>query len=66
MKGCPLYLEEIAIGDPAEEILKFAEEQKIDMVVMTTRGRESRFSFGSVTEKIIKNSHIPVTVIPVI
>lgn len=65
LKGCPLYLKEIAIGDPAEEILKFVEDRKIDMVVMTSRGRKSRFSFGSVTEKVLKNSPVPVTVIPV-
>ena len=66
LKGCPLYLKEIAIGDPAEEILKFIEKRKIDMVVMTTRGRKSLFAFGSVTEKILKNVTTPVTVIPIL
>lgn len=66
LKGCPLYLKEIAIGDPAEEILRFIQERNIDMVVMTTRGRKSRFAFGSVTEKILKNLTVPVTVIPVL
>lgn len=65
LKGCPFYMREIAVGDPAEEILKFVEKQKIDMVVMTTRGRRSRFSFGSVSEKVIKNCPVPVMAIPV-
>ena len=65
LNGCPLYLKEISIGDPAEEILKFIKERKIDMVVMATRGRKSRFDFGSVTEKILKNAPVPVTVVPI-
>jgi len=66
LEGCPLYLKEIAIGDPAEEILKFIKKRKINMVVMTTRGRTSRFAFGSVTERVLKNVTAPVTVIPII
>jgi len=66
LKGCPFYLKEIAVGDPAEEILKFVEERKIDVVVLTTRGRRSRFAFGSVTEKVLKNSRVPVMMVPVI
>ena len=65
LNGCPLYFKEIAIGDPAEEILKFVKEKKIDMVIITSRGRGSHFSFGSVSEKVVKNSPIPVMLIPV-
>ena len=65
LEGCPLYIKHIAIGDPAKEILKFIERETVDMVVMATRGRKGHFQFGSVTEKVVKNSPVPVTVIPV-
>lgn len=63
--GCRLYHKEVAIGDPAEEILRFIDREKVDVVVMTTRGRKSHFSFGSVAEKVVKNSPVPVVDIPV-
>jgi len=65
LQGCPLYVKHIAIGDPAEEILKAIDEQKVDTVVMATRGRRGRFQFGSVAEKVVKNSPVPVVTIPV-
>ncbi len=36
----------------------------IDMVVMAKRGRRGRFSFGSFTEKMVKNATVPVSVAP--
>ncbi len=65
LQGCPLFIKHIAIGDPAEEILKTAETEKMDMIVMASHGRKGRFGFGSVSEKVVKNSHIPVVTIPV-
>ena len=63
LEGCPLYIKHIGIGDPAEEILKMIEKENVDMVVMASKGRKGAFSFGSVSEKIVKNA--PVTVITV-
>jgi nucleotide-binding universal stress UspA family protein len=65
LQGCPLYIKHIAIGDPAQEILKLIEKEKVDMVVMATRGRKGHFQFGSVTEKVTKNSPVPVVTVPV-
>lgn len=65
LKGCPLYIKHVAIGDPAEEILKLISKENIDMVVMATRGRKGKFSFGSVTEKVVKNATVTVVTIPV-
>ena len=64
LKGCPLYIKHVAIGDPAEEIIKLISEENIDVVVMATRGRKGKFSFGSVTEKVVKNSPVMVVTIP--
>jgi len=65
LEGCPFYTKAVATGDPAEEILKFINENKIDMVIITSRGRGARFSFGSVSEKVVKNSPVPVILVPV-
>lgn len=65
LQGCPLYIRHISIGDPAQEILRFIQKEKVDMVVMASRGRKGHFHFGSVAEKVVKNSPIPVVTIPV-
>ena len=64
LQGCPLYVKHVAVGDPAEEILKLIEKEKIDLVVMATHGRRGLFRFGSVAEKIVKHAPVPVTTIP--
>jgi len=52
-------------GHPAEEILKFADEQSVDMIVMGTLGRSGieKFVLGSVADKVIRNSSIPVLIV---
>ncbi len=52
----------IVQGHPAEEILKLAQEQSIDLIVMGTLGRSGieKFLLGSVADKVIRNSGIPV------
>lgn len=65
LRGCPLYIKHIAVGDPAQEILKLIEKEKADMVVMASHGRKGHFRFGSVAEKVVQNSHVPVITIPI-
>ena len=65
LKGCPLYIKHIAVGDPAQEILKLVEKEGVDMVVLATSGRKGHFSFGSVTEKVVKNAPVPVVTVPI-
>lgn len=65
LEGCPLYVRHVAVGDPAKEILKLIDSEKVDLVVMATRGESGNFGFGSVAEKVTKNSPVPVTTIPV-
>ncbi len=64
LQGCPLYIKHVAVGNPAEEILKLIDIEKTDMVVMATTGRKSRFDFGSVTEKVVKHSPVTVVTVP--
>lgn len=49
-------------GNPAEEIVDYAAENGIDMVVMGTHGRGGfeRFLIGSVTDRVIRTAPIPV------
>jgi nucleotide-binding universal stress UspA family protein len=65
LKGCPLFVRHTAIGDPAQEILKLVEKEKMDMVVMASHGRKGHFAFGSVAEKVLRSSPVPVVTIPI-
>ena len=65
LQGCPLYIKHIASGDPAQEILKLIRQERIDMVVMASHGAKAHFRFGGVAEKVLKNSSVPVVVIPI-
>lgn len=67
LSSCPLYKKHIVVGDPAKEILKFINEEKVDLVVMATHGHGEEtgegikhFPFGSVSEKVARNSPAPV------
>ena len=64
LEGCPLYIKHIAIGDPPQEIIKLIDKEKVDVVVMAKHGRRGHFRFGSVAEKVVKNSPVPVVTIP--
>lgn len=65
LNGCPRYIRHVSSGDPAKEILSLLEREKIDMVVMATCGERGSFPFGSVTDKVVKNSPVPVVTVPV-
>src|SRR6056297_2395475 len=53
----------ISIGNPAQSIVEEAKD--FDMIVMTTHGRTgfSRFFLGSVSEKVLRTSHVPVLIV---
>lgn len=53
----------ISIGNPAQSIVE--EGKDFDMIVMTTHGRTgfSRFFLGSVSEKVLRMSNIPVLIV---
>lgn len=64
LDGCPLYIKHIAVGDPAQEIIRHALQEDIDMVVLSTRGAGGHFAFGGVAEKVVKHSPVPVVIVP--
>jgi nucleotide-binding universal stress UspA family protein len=51
---------------PEDDILKVAKKKKCDLIVMGTRGQSGIRAavFGSVTQKVIANSEIPILVVP--
>jgi nucleotide-binding universal stress UspA family protein len=52
------------VGDPAKKILEFMETQDIDLVIMASQGMESHFDFGSVAERVLKCTTVPVLMVP--
>jgi nucleotide-binding universal stress UspA family protein len=65
LSGCPLYIRHIAVGEPAEEILKLIDQEKVDLVLMATHGDKARYDFGNVAGRVVKNAPVPVLTIPV-
>lgn len=56
----------VAEGDPDEEIVSVARERGADHVVLSGRRRSptGKAIFGSVTQSVILNADVPVTVVP--
>jgi nucleotide-binding universal stress UspA family protein len=52
----------IALGAPYLEILRFADDHKVDLIVMATHGRGffSHAMIGSTTERVIRRANCPV------
>lgn len=52
-------------GDAANSIVSLAQSEKADLIIMGTHGRQglNRLLFGSVAEKVVKTSHVPVMTI---
>lgn len=55
----------ILIGNPAEEIVDFADKMGIDLVVMATHGRSgiTRWALGSVADKVLRAIKQPIVLI---
>ena len=53
-------------GREDEEILKFAKDEKVDIIVVGTHGKTGieHVFFGSVAEKVLRRSPFPIFVIP--
>jgi len=56
------YDSDVVQGNPAPTVAEYAERYDYDLIVMPTHGREgvSRYLIGSVTEKVIRLSSVPV------
>lgn len=56
---------DLVSGTPFVEIVKFAADNGIDLIVMSSHGRTgvAHAFLGSVTEKVVRKAHCPVLVI---
>jgi nucleotide-binding universal stress UspA family protein len=57
----PVLLE----GHPADELIRYAEENEMDIIVMGTLGRTGieRIVLGSVAGNVVRHSNVPVLVV---
>lgn len=54
-------------GSPSEEIVEYARRENCDTIVMGTHGRAgiNRLLLGSVAERVVRASPVPVVTVPV-
>jgi nucleotide-binding universal stress UspA family protein len=55
----------VVSGNAADEILKAADQNNADLIAMSTHGRSGlrRLAFGSITDKVMHGSRIPVLMV---
>jgi len=53
------------VGEPAAEIVEFAQQGGFDLIVMSTHGRTgiAHALLGSVAERVVRRSPVPVLTI---
>jgi len=53
------------VGEPAEEIVRLANEEHVDLIVMGTHGRRGlgRLVMGSVAERVVRLANCPVVTV---
>jgi universal stress protein A len=61
-----VVLTKVLEGQPADEIIKEAEAEKVELIVTATHGWTGwrRFIFGSVAERVVRLSPCPVLTVP--
>jgi nucleotide-binding universal stress UspA family protein len=54
-----------ALGNPADDIVDYADKNGFDLIVMASHGRSgvSRWAFGSVADKVFRSTCVPVLMI---
>lgn len=60
-------IRDIRWGDPSAQILEYAVEEDIDLIVMGTHGRTGyeRYLLGSVAEKVVRIAPVPVLTVAI-
>jgi nucleotide-binding universal stress UspA family protein len=55
----------IRLGHPADEIARYAKEERMDLIIIATHGRTglAHVMIGSIAEKVIRISSVPVLAI---
>ena len=54
------------LGNPSKAIIEFAQQNQIDLLVLSTRGQTgpARWLLGSVTDHVVRAASVPVVVVP--
>lgn len=57
----------VAVGKPPKEILQVAREKPCDLIIMSTHGLTGmrKMFFGSTTERVLRETTVPVLAVPV-
>lgn len=66
LKSAGINVQTVVVhGRPAGNILKYASQNKVDLIIMSTHGRSGIFQwvFGSVAEKVLRHSPVPVLIV---
>lgn len=66
VQSCILARGTVVVGNPAEEILKYVDENDIDLVMLSTRGQSGLkfWDIGSIANKVIHAAKVPVWLVP--
>jgi nucleotide-binding universal stress UspA family protein len=59
------YRSAVGFGDAAEEIIRYAEKEKADLIIMATHGHTglARLVFGSVASRVVASGICPVMLV---
>ena len=65
MCEAPFFLRSIQTGKPHSEIVGYAEQRDVDLIIMATHGMGGfeRWGLGSVSDKVVRNSSVSVLLI---
>jgi nucleotide-binding universal stress UspA family protein len=57
---------QVLVGYPAEEILKYVDENKVDLLMLSTHGKSGikTWNIGSVANQVIHAAKIPIWIVP--
>lgn len=66
LETVPVITSEVEIGTPVDTAIRVAEREKVDLIVMGTRGEHDILdkTFGSVASGVIRRAECPVWVVP--
>ena len=55
----------ILVGNPAEQILRFASDKNADLIIMASRGKSgfNRWDMGNIAEKVIRATDVTVVLV---
>ena len=55
----------VLLGNPANEIQSLADEEGVDLIIMSSHGRSghSRWSLGSISDKMLRVSQVPMLLV---